>query len=281
MNISRDHIEWHGSIKKYINSKLKIFENQDENCYAVICIDDEYCREIASSFKTKFNSKLILISSKDNKNANIYISKKKDGLKIYNNLSNETVSVPHSKLRFTNADHNYQNLLAAYVSGYILNQPKKKFLESLCNLDNLKHRIEFLGRYRNICFYNDSKSTNVDSATTAIKSLKNIFWILGGREKKGGIRGIENNLNNIIKAYSYGESGKRIQKFLINNSVDCNEFSTLEESTKQAFSDAIKLDKNINILLSPACSSFDQFTDFQDRGDQFTRIVKEYIKTYE
>ncbi len=281
LNISKDHIEWHGSVKQYINSKLKIFENQDKDCYAIICIDDKYCRQIASSFKTRFNSKLILISSKNNKNANISISKYKDELKIHNNLSNEIISIPYSRLKFTNVDHNYQNLLAAYVSGYILNQPKTKFLESLSSLDNLEHRIEFLGKFKNLYFYNDSKSTNVDSAITAIKSFKNIFWILGGREKKGGIRGIENSLNNILKAYCYGESGKKIKNFLTNNFVDCEEFSTLKESTKKAFNDALKLDKTVNILLSPACSSFDQFENFQDRGEQFAKIVKEYIETHE
>ena len=281
LNISRDHIEWHGSIRKYINSKLNIFKNQDENCYAIICIDDKYCRQIASSFKTKFNSKLILTSCKKNKKASILLFKNKNEIKIHNKLSNEIIPIPYSRLKFTNADHNYQNLLATYVSGYLLNQPKQKFLESLNNLDNLEHRIEFLGKFKNLCFYNDSKSTNVDSAITAIKSLKNIFWILGGREKKGGIKGIENNLNNIAKAYSYGEARKKIKRFLTNNSVNCEEFNTLEESTKKAFSDALRLGKNINILLSPACSSFDQFIDFKDRGEQFSKIVKKYIKTYE
>ncbi len=281
LNISQDHIEWHGSIKRYINSKLNIFKNQDKDCYAIICIDDKYCRKIASSFNTLFDSKLILTSCKKNKKANVLLLKNKNELKIYNKLSNEIISIPYSKLKFTNADHNYQNLLATYVSGYILNQPKQKFLESLENLDNLKHRIEFLGKFKNLVFYNDSKSTNVDSAITALKSFKNIFWILGGREKKGGIKGIENNLNNISKAYSYGEAGGKIKIFLTRNSVECEEFNTLDEATKKAFSDALKLNKNINILLSPACSSFDQFVDFIDRGEQFSKIVKKCIKTYE
>ncbi len=281
LNISKDHIEWHGSIKKYINSKLKIFKNQDRKCFAIICIDDQHCKNIASSFGKNFNSKLLRISCKQDESADILLSKKKEKLEIHNKISNETLSIPYYKLNFTKADHNYQNLLAAYVSGYLLNQPADKFLKSLKDLDNLRYRIEFLGKFKNLSFYNDSKSTNVDSAITAIRSFKNIFWILGGREKKGGIRGIEKSLDNVIKAYSFGESGKKIKKFLTKRSIDCYEFSTLQESTKKALNDAIKSDKDINILLSPACSSFDQFKDFRDRGQKFTQIVKEYIKTYE
>ena len=278
LNISKDHIEWHGTLRKYIDSKLNIFKNQTKKSFAVICIDDKYCRKIASDFKKNFKSKLILISCKYTENVDIYLKTQNDKIKIFNNLSKENIEISTNKLSFVKAQHNFQNLLAAYTSSFLLNQKTNDFLSSIKNLYTLQHRIEFSGTFKNVDFYNDSKSTNVNSAKTAIKSFKNIFWILGGREKKGGLKGIEKNLGNILKAYVYGECSENFKKFLVKNSIICLEFRTLRESFNQAFKDAIKQKMNINILLSPACSSFDQFNNFEDRGKEFKQLVSEKIK---
>ncbi len=281
LNLSVDHIEWHGSMKKYSNSKLRIFENQSNNCFAIISIDDINCKKIASDFSKNFNSKLIRISCRKNKYADITLNKNNKDIRITNKLSKEVLTIPYSSFKFTITQHNFQNLLAAYTAGYLLEQKKVQFLKSLSELNNLKHRIEFIAKYQNISFYNDSKSTNVSSATTALKSFKNIFWILGGREKKGGLRGIEKNLNNVMKAYCFGESQNKIQKFLFKNSIHCTKCDTLDVSINKAFNDAKKNKKNINIILSPACSSFDQFKNFEERGEIFYKLVKEKIEIYE
>ena len=278
LNISKDHIEWHGTFKKYVDSKLNIFKNQTKKSYAVICIDDVYCRKIAYNFKKNFKSKLILISCKYTKNVDIYMKTQNNKIVIFNNISKENIEISINKLSFVKAQHNFQNLLAAYTSSFLLNQKTDDFLSSIKNIHTLQHRIEFSGTFKNIDFYNDSKSTNVNSAKTAIKSFKNIFWILGGREKKGGLKGIEKNLGNILKAYVYGECSENFKKFLVRNSIICLKFKTLRESFNQAFKDAIKQKMNINILLSPACSSFDQFDNFEDRGKEFKQLVSEKIK---
>ena len=278
LNISKDHIEWHGTFRKYIHSKLNIFKNQTKKSFAVICIDDIHCRRIAYNFKKNFKSKLILISCKYTENVDIYLKTQNDKIKIFNNLSKENIEISTNKLSFVKAQHNFQNLLAAYTSSFLLNQKTEDFLSSIKNICTLQHRIEFSGTFKNIDFYNDSKSTNVNSAKTAIKSFKNIFWILGGREKKGGLKGIEKNLGNILKAYVYGECSENFKKFLVKNSIICLQFATLRESFNQAFKDAIKKKMNINIILSPACSSFDQFNNFEDRGKEFKQLVSEKIK---
>ena len=278
LNISKDHIDWHGTFKKYIDSKLNIFKNQTKNSFAVICIDDINCRRVASNFKENFKSKLILISCKYTENVDIYLKTENNKIKIFNNISKESIEISIDQLSFVKAQHNFQNLLAAYASSFLLNQKTDDFLCSLKNIRTLQHRIEFAGTFRNIDFYNDSKSTNVNSAKTAIKSFKNIFWILGGRKKKGGLNGIEKNLENIVKAYVYGECSENFKTFLVKNSIICLKFKTLRESFNQAFKDAIKQKTNINILLSPACSSFDQFNNFEDRGKEFKQLVSEKIK---
>ena len=129
--------------------------------------------------------------------------------------------------------------------------------------------------------HNDSKSTNVSSAKTAINSLKNIFWLLGGREKRGGFSGLERNLSNVRKAYSFGESGKKIKEFLDKNLVDCVYFKTLEECFERAFNDGLKYKIKINLLLSPACASFDQYLNYESRGQMFKTLVKKKLKIYE
>ena len=92
------------------------------------------------------------------------------------------------------------------------------------------------------------------------------------------MRGIEKNLKNVVKAYPYGESKNTIKKFLKKYSIDCKKFETLEESLTQAFIDAMKTDEYSNIILSPACSSYDQFKNFEFRGNQFKKLVKQKLK---
>ena len=278
LNISNDHIDWHGSMKKYIESKLNIFKNQDKNCYSIVCIDDKYTKKIAVDFKKKFNSRLICISTKEQKHADIYLKFNNKKIEIINFLSNQTIVIPQGCINFTKAKHNFGNLLSAYTASYLLNQKKEKFIDSIKVLKNLDHRIEFLGNIKKVNFYNDSKSTNVNSAKTALDSFSNIFWILGGREKKGGLSGIEKNLKNVVKAYPYGESKNTIKKFLTRYLIDCKNFETLEESLTQALIDAMKTDEYSNIILSPACSSYDQFENFEFRGNQFKKLVKQKLK---
>ena len=276
LNISNDHIDWHGNMKNYINSKLKIFSNQDHLCNAIVCIDDTHTQKIASSFKEKFNPKLILISTSNNKSADINLHENLNELIIENKLSKEIIKIPKNELKFTLAKHNYQNLLAAYAVSYVLNQDTSVFLKSLKILSNLDHRMQLIGKKNKIFFYNDSKSTNLNSAIVAIETLENIFWILGGKNKKGGISGIEKKLKNVIRAYSFGESGEEIEKIL-NRKIKCFNFKSLEEAFEKCFKDAEILNKKVNILLSPACSSFDQFKNFEARGERFKDLVKEKI----
>ena len=91
LNISKDHIEWHGTFRKYIDSKLNIFKNQTKKSFAVICIDDIYCRRIAYNFKKNYKSKLILISCKYTENVDIYLKIQNDKIKIFNNISKENI----------------------------------------------------------------------------------------------------------------------------------------------------------------------------------------------
>ena len=108
--MSKDHIDWHGSWKEYVKSKIRIFKNQDKKCYAIICIDDKNCQQITETFNENFKSKLIRISTQKKINDGIYLKEKNDNLIIVNNLDNSKIQLEKTKLKFTNVKHNYQNL---------------------------------------------------------------------------------------------------------------------------------------------------------------------------
>ena len=103
--------------------------------------------------------------------------------------------------------------MAAYTCHFLLKKNNSSFLNSVYKLKNLEHRLELVAKIKNISIFNDSKSTNINSAKNAIKSLDNIYWILGGR-KKEGIDGIQSSLKKIIKTYTFGEAGQEFNEFL-------------------------------------------------------------------
>ena len=138
--------------------------------------------------------------------------------------------------------------------------------------------MEYIGKYKNISFYNDSKSTNVNSSISAIESYKNIFWILGGRKKVGGLSGVEKKLTNILKSFTFGESGQEFQNFLEEYKIHSTYNKSLEKITHEAIQKALQEKGQINIIFSPSASSFDQFKNFMERGHFFKKIVMKRVK---
>ena len=277
LNISNDHLDWHQNKKKYVDAKLKIFKNQHHLSYSLICVDDKECMDIARNFGKFFKSKLIMISTEKILNNGIYSKRSSEGVEIINSINSTKFFLPFSKLKFTIAKHNLQNLLVTYAVNFLMNVNNEDFCSSTKELKNLEHRIEFAGSLKNIDFYNDSKSTNVASAKTAIDSFKNIFWILGGRKKSGGLNEISSKLKNVMKCYVFGESRTEFHEFLSKKSYPSKSFEYLKTALDTAIKDALKEKKKINILFSPACSSYDQFNNFDERGKLFKKCVKERI----
>ncbi len=278
LNISSDHLDWHRTIENYIKSKEKIFKNQTLSDYAIICIDDEFCNNIASQFKKKYKSNLIKISVKKKITDGIFLKESKGYIKIVNSISSDNITINKKFLNLPLTKANLQNLLATYTAGFILKQNTDLFIESLKNIKALEHRMEYIGKYKNISFYNDSKSTNVNSSISAIESYKNIFWILGGRKKVGGLSGVEKKLTNILKSFTFGESGQEFQNFLEEYKIPSTYNKNLEKITHEAIQKALQEKGQINIIFSPSASSFDQFKNFMERGDFFKKIVMKRVK---
>ena len=159
--------------------------------------------------------------------------------------------------------------MASYACQFLLKKNNHHFLKKVYKLKNPEHRLEFVTKVKNISIFNDSKSTNINSAKNAIKSFNNIYWILGGRKKEGGIKEIKSNLKKIVRAYTFGESGEEFYNFLKNKKIKSYRFTNLESALEKALEHGFKEKIEITILFSPACSSFDQFKNFEQRGKSF------------
>ena len=173
---------------------------------------------------------------------------------------------------------NSQNILAAYVVSQILGLDVKIFLEIIGNFIGLPHRLERIINNNNLEVINNSKATNLDSTIKSIYNYKNIYLILGGRAKEKNFSSLINCKKNIIKCYIIGESSDFIYKQL-NSSIYSKKSLNLADALKEIFIEVRSSKIKSTILFSPGCSSFDQFKNFEDRGNKFKEFVmKEMIK---
>ena len=142
----------------------------------------------------------------------------------------------------------------------------------------LPHRTELIHEYKNIQYINDSKATNADATKQALTIYNNIYWILGGVEKYGGISQITQYFSKIKKAYLIGESAESLSTTLFNSKIEYENCMTLRNAVNRSTKDAEKSQSKVTILFSPACASFDQYKNFEERGLEFTTIVAELVK---
>lgn len=287
LNISEDHLDRYQKFEKYIDSKSRIFINQNDKDYAIINVDDEICRKLYYKLNQTNISNIVAISQNNNLDKN------------YN-----FVSLIHNKIRyningyffessinpkFIKGKHNFENIAFACASVLCLLIFKKncqidqkiieKISQSVETFKGLNHRLQFVGKINDISFYNDSKATNANSTSHALQAFDDIFWIVGGKAKSDGITPLIPFFKKIKKAYLIGQSSEEFAKVLSDNNVEFEFCNILETATKKAFLDAknCRLSQK-TILLSPACASFDQWQNFEQRGNYFCKIFDEINK---
>ncbi len=252
INISNDHLDWHGDINHYINSKLKIFKHQDKNQFSII------------------NKKLKPIFSKKNFLGKLITPSQKNFEKIRFKIKN-----PYLKLAINN-----ENMSFIFALSKLLKIEEKLFFNSLNSFRGLPHRYEIFFKKKNFIFINDSKATSFEATKFALKSTKNIFWILGGLPKKNDKFKLKNLSKNIIKAFIIGQN-TNFFKLQLKNKVNFKITHNLKNSILQILREnhLFKREKN-SILLSPAAASFDQFLNFEKRGEEFKKLSKYYARKY-
>lgn len=272
-NLTPDHIDWHGSYKKYISSKENLFVNQDSNDIAIININCNESAKFYNKLKRRKNKpKIIKISLNKKLNNSIYYHTGK----IYNNLENKNLLIANVKdLSPLFGLHNIENIMisiAAVLNKGVSHNQIKKYLPIF---KGLPYRLELIYKDNNISFINDSKSTNLVSCKVALNCFDNIIWIAGGRRKDDKLEDLKSNIKSIKAGYFIGESAGEFVNYFKNNFV-CKNSITI----KNALLDAINYSKTLNchstILFSPACSSFDQFKNYIERGQKFLEEVNKY-----
>lgn len=258
-NLYEAHLDFVGGYENYINLKKKIFNEHTQDDVAVLNYDNDDVVKITSDI----NSKKYYFSSKKENMTQCYI---KDNSIYYNN--NEIIKFNELKLT---GIHNYENIMAAIIVAKILNIDNEIINKALINFNGVEHRNEFVKKVNSREFYNDSKSTNVVATITALKSFNTpVILLLGGLDRKHSFEDLKEHMNNVRLVIAYGETKERINEFCKQINKECIVVNNLEEATKEAY---VKSNENDIILLSPACASWDQFKDFEQRGEMY----KEYI----
>ncbi|PKM92959.1 MAG: UDP-N-acetylmuramoyl-L-alanine--D-glutamate ligase, partial [Elusimicrobia bacterium HGW-Elusimicrobia-4] len=249
LNITPDHLHRHKTMENYADIKSKIFTNQKKNDFCIFNKEDKLCLKLSR----KCSSKIRFFSAKENEK--------------FSPEANQ----PHAENLKIPGEHNIENALASIEMLICAGLSKKTILKSLSDFKGVEHRLEFVREFCGVKYINDSKSTNVSSTFVAIKSFNQpIILILGGRDKGSPytplIPLIKNNVKKII---AIGEAKKKI--FIqLKDATDIILLDNVEAAVKKAGEVAVVGDV---VMLSPACASFDQFKNYEERGKFFKKIV--------
>ena len=266
-NLDNDHLDRYDNITEYINQKKKIITKQGIN---IISIDDIYSKKIFLQKKIKNKISFSIID----KSADLYMGKNY----IIDNYFKNNRKLTFKKISGDLEGHfNNQNILIAYICCKLLKLPEKNFFHVIKNFKGLPYRSSIVFNNKNLKVINNSKSTNINSTINSIKNYKEIYLILGGIAKEKNFESILNYKDKIIMVYTFGKSGSFIRQKL-SNSIKVKKYKNLKSIVNQIFKD-IKKNKNpANILFAPACTSFDQYKNFEERGKEFNQLISEKLK---
>ncbi|MDB5478639.1 MAG: UDP-N-acetylmuramoyl-L-alanine--D-glutamate ligase [Alphaproteobacteria bacterium] len=229
LNITPDHLDWHGTMEKYSAAKEKIFRQRPN---------------------------------------------RPGQIKIYgHSMQREELELPElPEHPFLKGEHNAENITAAFAACRAAGLDDDTIQKHLMSFQGLPHRQKIVATFKDIIFVNDSKGTNPDATSKALASFDSIFWIAGGRATDEKLGGLEKYYPKIRKAYLIGEAADEFAD-LLKNEMPVSICGMLKNAVEQAFVDALNFDGAATILLSPACKSFDQYQNFEQRGDDFTAQV--------
>lgn len=265
--VTSDHLDWHKTTKNYVDAKFKIFKNQDENDFAILNYEN---KELAKEYNLKAEKYYFSMEKISDKGAfvqdgKIYFN---DGENIEEVLDTKDIKIP--------GDHNIKNIMAAIIGCKLLNIDLDIIKKSITSFTGVEHRIEFVRELRGVKYYNDSKGTNPDSTEVAVAAMDgDVILIAGGYDKGAEFDDlIEKSKDKIKTAILFGETAEKISKACKKNDL---EFYITKDLNK-----AVELAEKIScegddVLLSPACASWDMYSDYEVRGQHFKDLVKELV----
>jgi len=268
LNVSPDHLDRHGTIAAYARIKERLVAESET---AVIAVDDEWCQAIADHI-AQAGKPVIRVSTRRPLADGVYA----EGTSLFvagGGASQKIASLAGvSTLRGT---HNAQNAAATIAVARAVGLSDAEIVQGLQTFAGLPHRLEDVGRRGRVLFVNDSKATNADAAAKALAVMSRVYWIAGGRAKEGGITSLAPFFPRVVKAYLIGEAADEFAETL-GDQVKHMKCGTLQAAVAAAAADAADDPRGEPVvLLSPACASYDQFQNFERRGDAFRVLVRQ------
>jgi UDP-N-acetylmuramoylalanine--D-glutamate ligase len=270
INLSEDHLDRHGTMAHYADVKERLVAGVPAGGTAIVGVDDEWCRAIADRL-AQSGKGVVRISVRGALADGIYA----DGPRLMRAVAGKpTMIADLSGIGSLRGMHNAQNAACAAAAALALGLSPEAIQAGLRSFPGLAHRMEEVGRTGNVLFVNDSKATNADSAAQALVCFHDIFWIAGGKPKTGGIEPLRGFFPRIRKAYLIGEAADEFAATL-GSDVIHEITGTLDKAVAAAARDAaLPAARQPVVLLSPACASFDQYRNFEVRGDAFRTLVQ-------
>lgn len=264
LNITCDHINYHGSFAEYRRVKAQIFANQTKTDLAILNAADQEQDGIADNI----GAQIMKFSSKDVLSQGIFIENSNIVLRM---SGRNEENYPLSIINLPGL-HNVENVMAAIMAARFCGCSQENIIAAVAAFRGLSHRIEFVGEKDSIKFYDDSKGTNVGSVLRALETFdKPVILLLGGRDKDGDFESLQPLLKTKAKkVILFGEARDRIAS-LIGEDVPILKETRLRDAIQSAYQDARPGDV---VLLSPGCASFDEFANYKERGNFFKDVVR-------
>ncbi|HLN38262.1 MAG TPA: UDP-N-acetylmuramoyl-L-alanine--D-glutamate ligase [Xanthobacteraceae bacterium] len=270
INLSEDHLDRHGTMAHYAAVKERLVAGVPSNGTAIVGVDDDWCRAIANRLENA-GKRAVRISVHRELSDGIYVA---NGRVMRATPAGVTPIAELRGIGSLRGQHNAQNAACAAAAALALGLEPPAIQAGLRSFPGLAHRMEELGRRGAVLYVNDSKATNADSAAQALACFSDIFWIAGGKPKTGGIESLRGFFPRIRKAYLIGEAADEFAATLspgVPYEIDGTLDKALAAATRDA--EASTVPEPV-VLLSPACASFDQYRNFEVRGDAFRDLVR-------
>lgn len=258
MNMTTDHVDYFGTEDAYYRSKVLVYKNQDENDYFLRNVDDENVLKYAQNIPCRIIDFSLVRDDVDLciRNNRVYYR----DVELFDLASFRLPGM-----------HNVQNAMVAGCMAYLMGVKPEVIKDYIENFRGVEHRIEFVKEINGVSYYNDSKGTNVDSTVMALKAFKQpVHLLAGGYDKKTGYDGLKDYLGNVVQIYAYGDTRNQFLNLGVKTVLYDNLHDALSAAAKNAR-------KGHVVLLSPASASWDQYPNFEVRGEEFKRIVLEEL----
>lgn len=268
LNLTPDHLNRHKTMENYIDAKARIFENQNDGEILILNYDNELTKKLASRAN---NSRLIYFSRLNEVEDGAYVDDSK--LFIRDKEKNTSHEVIELSDIFIPGPHNLENAMAAALIAYYCGISIDSIKRSLMSFKGVEHRLEYVDNIEGLSYYNDSKATNPDSSIVAVKSMDGpTVLIAGGMDKGSEFEELIDSFDdNIVELVLFGETKYTIEKCAHKKGFrNTHIVNTLEEAIKMS---ASINNTTRNVLLSPACASWDMYESYEKRGEEFKKLV--------